>query len=100
MEQTNHYGQRPDEYAVLDIAAPFEGGAVGACLEGIRQDFPGQEYELEILSNKFRSFRKPGMKRTELYDSLIQSAAELTSGSAPVGVHRGQNPLQPVRGGA
>ena len=83
MEQTNHYGQRPDEHAVLDIAAPFEGGAVGACLEGIRQDFPGQEYELEILSNKFRSFRKPGMKRTELYDSLIQSAAELTSREAP-----------------
>ena len=75
MEQTNHYGQRPDEHAVLDIAAPFEGGAVEACLEGIRQDFPGQEYELEILSNKFKSFRKPGMKRTELYDSLIQSAA-------------------------
>ena len=83
MEQTNHYGQRPDEHAVLDIAAPFEGGAVEACLEGIRQDFPGQEYELEILSNKFRSFRKPGMKRTELYDSLIQSAAELTSREAP-----------------
>ena len=83
MEQTNHYGQRPDEHAVLDIAAPFEGGAVKACLEGIRQDFPGQEYELEILSNKFRSFRKPGMKRMELYDSLIQSAAELTSREAP-----------------
>ena len=45
MEQTNHYGQRPDEHAVLDIAAPFEGGAVEACLEGIRQDFPGQEKE-------------------------------------------------------
>ena len=30
-----------------------------------------------------RSFRKPGMKRTELYDSLIQSAAELTSREAP-----------------
>ncbi len=83
MEQTNHYGQRPDELAVLDIAEPFAGEEIRACLEEIRRDFPGQEYSLEILSNKFKSFRKPGMGRGELYDSLIQSAAELTSREAP-----------------
>ena len=49
------------------------------CLEEIGRDFQGEGYGLERLLERYRSFRKPGMKPAEGMEALIRSAAELTS---------------------
>lgn len=69
--------------AVEVIAASFHCAAVGKCLEGIAADFPGKGYSLEILADKFAGFRKPGMAAENIFESLIRSAAELTSRESP-----------------
>lgn len=65
------------------IAASFHCAAVRKCLEGIAADFPGEGYSLEILADKFAGFRKPDMAAANIFESLIRSAAELTSREAP-----------------
>ncbi len=69
--------------AIEEIAAPFQCNAVRECLAGIAADFPGEEYSLDILADKFAGFRKPGMAVEDMFESLIRSAAELTSREAP-----------------
>lgn len=69
--------------AVEAVAASFKGEAVRECLEGIGADFQGEEYSLDILADKFAGFRKPGMADEDIFESLIRSAAELTSREAP-----------------
>ena len=69
--------------AVEAVAASFQGAAVRECLEGIAADFHGEEYSLDILADKFAGFRKPGMAEEDIFESLIRSAAELTSREAP-----------------
>ena len=48
----------------------------------IEKDFPGEEYSLLRLSEKFRSFLKPDMGTDEKLDALTKAAVELTDENA------------------
>ena len=65
------------------IAASFQSAAVRECLDEIAADFPQEACSLALLADKFAGFQKPGMSRSSRFESLIRSAAELTSREAP-----------------
>ena len=52
-------------------------------LEEIQQRFPGEEYRLQCLAEKFESFYKEGLTLDQRVRYLISSAVELTSENAP-----------------
>lgn len=52
-------------------------------LKGIQKDFPGNEYSLTILAEKFASFCKPEMAPEERLSAVIKAAVELTTQEAP-----------------
>lgn len=56
---------------------------ISQCLDKISQDFPGEEYSVEILLERFDSFLKPGMEGREMMSVLIKAAVELTAKEAP-----------------
>ena len=56
---------------------------ISQCLDKISQDFPGEEYSVEILLERFDSFLKPGMEDREMMSVLIKAAVELTAKEAP-----------------
>ena len=53
------------------------------CLKGIGRDFTGEGYGLELLFERCRAFEKANMIPEEHMETLIRSAAELTSREAP-----------------
>lgn len=53
------------------------------CLKGIGRDFTGEGYGLELLFERCRAFEKANMTPEEHMETLIRSAAELTSREAP-----------------
>lgn len=54
-----------------------------ACLAGIQQDYPGEEYALSRLRDKFLSFDKPDMDADRRLSALVRAAVELTTQEAP-----------------
>lgn len=59
MEQTNHYGQRPDEHAVLDIAAPFEGERSRRVWRGSDRIFRGRNMNWKSFPINSEAFESP-----------------------------------------
>lgn len=57
--------------------------AVDTVLKEIQQEFAEEEYGLQQLTAKFRSFGKAGQSEENALNSLIKSAAELTTRDAP-----------------
>ena len=57
--------------------------AVDVVLKEIQQEFAEEEYGLQQLTAKFRSFGKAGQSEETALNSLIKSAAELTTRDAP-----------------
>ncbi|NLI21446.1 MAG: ribonucleoside-diphosphate reductase subunit alpha [Clostridiales bacterium] len=53
------------------------------CLGGIQLDFPGEEYALGRLRDKFLSFDKPDLDADRRLAALTRAAAELTTQEAP-----------------
>ena len=51
-------------------------------LLGVEKDFPGDNYSLIRLGEKFRSFLKPDMDREEKLEALTKAAVELTDENA------------------
>ena len=49
----------------------------------IRKDFPEEEYRLEKLAQKYRTFHKAGLCREEQRKLLLKAAVELTTQEAP-----------------
>lgn len=49
----------------------------------IRRDFPEEEYSLEKLEEKYRTFHKPGFSEEEQMKMLVKAAVELTTQTAP-----------------
>ena len=82
-ETDENRGECRDIMADRKIEIDLEYKGLESCLEGIGADFQGEGYGLERLLDRYRSFRKPGMKPAEAMEALIRSAAELTSKEAP-----------------
>lgn len=57
--------------------------AIAAVLKEIQHDFPGEEYALKLLAEKFAGFTKRGMTGDERLSALIKAAIELTTQDAP-----------------
>lgn len=49
----------------------------------IQNDFPQEEYSMDKLNSRFRSFLTPGLSRNEKLEFLIKAAIELTTQEAP-----------------
>lgn len=56
---------------------------LGTVLEEIESAFPEKEYSMDILTEKFQGFDKPGMQPDERLSALIKAAVELTTQDAP-----------------
>ena len=54
-----------------------------AVLEDIQREFPGDEYSLSVLCDKFIAFSKEDMDEDERLEALIRAAVELTRPEAP-----------------
>ncbi len=52
-------------------------------LIGIQKEFSAPEYSLSILENKFNSFFKEGMNKSEKLSALIKASVELTKAESP-----------------
>ena len=66
------------------MAAPFENPReLETLLARVERDFPGDEYALERLEEKFGAFMKPDMQPEEKADMLVKAAVELTTQQAP-----------------
>ncbi len=52
-------------------------------LEGIQNDYPCEEYKLNLLAHKFLSLKKNNMNEGESLRLLIKAAVELTAQDAP-----------------
>ena len=68
---------------IARVAASVEDDGIAATLGDIQTDFPQEEYALSILTEKFFSFCKPGMRPAEKLGALIKAAVELTTPEAP-----------------
>lgn len=56
---------------------------LGTVLEEIESAFPEKEYSMDILTEKFQGFDKPGMQPDERLSALIKAAVELTTQDVP-----------------
>ncbi len=54
-----------------------------AVLKELQQEFPGEEYSLNLLTNRFHSFYRRGIAKAAALEVLTGAAAELTSRDAP-----------------
>lgn len=66
-----------------ELAALFPERNLGVILKQIQADFPGDEYELGKLLNKYRSFLSENMDEPARYAALVRAAVELTTQEAP-----------------
>ena len=55
-----------------------------AVLKELQQEFPGEEYSLNLLTNRFHSFYRRGIAKAAALEVLTGAAAELTSRDAPL----------------
>lgn len=60
-----------------EIIALLSDDKIEPVLKEIQEEFPDAVYSLEILKEKFASFSKPDMKKSEKMESLIKAAVEL-----------------------
>lgn len=69
-ETDENRGECRDIMADRKIEIDLEYKGLESCLEGIGADFQGEGYGLERLLDRYRSFRKPGMKPAEAMEAL------------------------------
>ena len=67
----------------MRILGAFHDKSLEAVLVSIQNDYPGEQYSLSILADKFVSFSKTGMGDAEEENALIQAAVELTGPQSP-----------------
>ena len=69
--------------ALSDITIETGNPQIMDLLKEIQKDFPGNEYSLAVLAEKFSSFCKPEMSSNERLSALLKAAVELTTQEAP-----------------
>lgn len=69
--------------ALSDITIETGNLQIMDLLKEIQKDFPGNEYSLAVLAEKFSSFCKPEMSSNERLSALLKAAVELTTQEAP-----------------
>ena len=69
--------------ACVSLSQTVNVAGLDAVLEGIQQDYPGEEYALSRLRDKFISFDKPDMEADRRLAALTKAAVELTTQEAP-----------------
>ena len=72
---------RKERKRILDA---FSDKSIESVLVSIQDDYPGEQYSLTILADKFLSFSKNGMGDEEEEDALIRAAVELTGPQSPL----------------
>lgn len=60
-----------------------DGSVLESVMMKVQNDFPGPQYSLAILEQKFISFLKEGMTTDEKLDVLVKACVELTKPEAP-----------------
>lgn len=73
--------RRKTRQELLSYFHDFE--EMGDIFKEIQKEYPGEEYQLDHLLMKFRTFGKEGMSPSERLEMLIKAAVELTTAEAP-----------------
>ena len=66
-----------------NIANSVKVAGLEECLADIQRDYPGEEYSLNRLRDKFLSFEKPDLETDKRLSALTKAAVELTTQEAP-----------------
>lgn len=69
--------------ACQNLAESVKIAGLNECLAEIQRDYPGEEYSLNRLRDKFLSFQKPDLEDDKRLSALTKAAVELTTQEAP-----------------